>query len=183
MRLPLAALAGTYLAVQAQPALADRASNFTATLIGASADTLGVTVVHDAKGWSMKVRAKPGATEKTISVAAPATHGDYLVFVAAGRSRIAWIEVGDTNGRPKGDEPAVWIYGTATDKVVTIPFKQLFSEDELAAIPFSTAGAYWPDREKQKPTWNGGRLTLPAYVGAPVVIDAAAGSAIRKRVP
>ena len=169
----------TALALAAPPARADRPAEFSSQLVGADADTAGVTILHEAKQWTMKVREAPGKTERTIAVAAPADHGDYVIFVAPGRKQIAWVRVGDVKPLV-ATEPAVWIYGlgaTATE----IPFEHLFTPAELAGIPRSTAGSSWISA---RPTWTGGTLAIATHLkGVTVAIDAAHGTATRSPRP
>lgn len=171
--LALALLVG----LAAGPAAADRAANFSAQLAGADADTAGVVVNHDAKGWSMKVRAKPGAAQKTIKVAAPATHGDYLVLVEPGRKHIAWVLVGDVNGVPADTDPVAWIYQTSTGALAKqVTWVDLFTQADRDAVPMSTAGASWL---QDKPLWKAAKVTLPMHRGQPMIVDLSAATAKR----
>jgi hypothetical protein len=166
----------------ATPAAADRASNFSATLVGADGDKLGIVTIHDSvDGWSMKVRPAPAADSVLIPLPfIPASHGDYFVFVGPGRKRIAWIMTGSVNGVPAAGDTVVWIYKVSDGAVATTTFAQLFTDADRDAVSLSTSGASWyPLTTMVKP--KGARLTLPAAGGGSVVIDLKTGTAKRKR--
>jgi len=180
MRLVACAVALS-LATLATPAAADRAADFSASLVGADADTVGVIVKHDSSGWTMKVRPKPGADAIDVAMSAvPSKHGDFLVFVGPGRKRIAWIMTGDVNGVPAAGDTVVWMFKVADGSVTTTTFAQLFSQDDREKVGMSTAGAFWYTFQAQVKA-KGAKLSLPASGGGSVVLDLKAGSVKRKR--
>jgi hypothetical protein len=179
---PLLALATlATLATLAAPAAADRAADFSAQLIGADADTIGVNIVHDAKGWSMKVRPKPGADQVVIAAPTiPAKHGDYVVFVAPGRTRIAWVLIGDTHGVPSAEDPVVWTFTVADGSVAVTEFGDLFTTADKEHFLDSTAGTFWYSQTTNR-TIKKATLTMPTAHGKPVVVDLKAGTVTRKK--
>jgi hypothetical protein len=165
----------------ATPAAADRAANFSASLVGKDADTVGVIIKHEAAGWTMKVRPKPG--DEPVLVATPgipSTHGDFLVFVGPGRKRIAWIMTGDVNGVPAAGDTVVWMYKVDDGSVVTTTFAQLFTEADRDKVAQTSAGAYWYTFQSQVKA-KGYKLTMPATGGGSVVVDLKAGTVKRRR--
>ena len=167
----------------ATPAAADRAANFSAQLIGKDADTVGVIVKHEAAGWTMKVRPKPGADAVEIATPGiPSTHGDFLVFVGPGRKRIAWVMTGDVNGVPAAGDIVVWMYKVDDGSVTTTTFAQLFTQDDRDKVGMSTAGAFWyPFDGKVAIKARSYKLTMPASGGGTVVVDLKTGTVKRKR--
>jgi hypothetical protein len=151
------------------PASADRNANFSATLVGAAADTAGVTLVHGKSTWSMKLG------KRTIATSEPSQHGDYFVVVAPGRTWIAWVRFGDIKEMPVTTDVAIRFYRDS--HVRTVRFGQLFSKDELKDIEQSTGGWRWVINE---PVVVKDLVTLPTTTNVPVVIDASAGTATRK---
>lgn len=100
-----------FLAVLASPAAADdETSEHTMQLLGATADTVGVMANYDeANGWSLTVRAKPGADPVTFKPALPTIHAHYIAYVTPGRGSIAIVEV--SAGRaPTAKDTIAWVY-------------------------------------------------------------------------
>ncbi len=151
------------------PAFADRSSNFSAALIGAADDTLGITLVHGKSTWSMKIG------ERSVATTEPSRHGDYYVVVAPKRKWIAWVRYGDIEQMPVTSDVAIRFYSDS--KVRAVRFGELFSKDELAAIERSTGGWRWVTNA---PIIVKGLVTLPNDTKVPVVVDASAGTATRK---
>lgn len=171
-------LAALLVLALATPAAADRAANFSSSLVGADADTAGVITRHDAHGWSMEVRVKPGADAITIAAPTiPATHGDYIVFVAPGRGQIAWVLSGDVEGLPAADKPVVWQFDVATGAVVETTFNALYTKADRKASVKSTAGEFL---FVAAPVVDDATMTLKLKRGA-VVVDLAAGTVKRTK--
>lgn len=169
--MPRVALVAAALATLTATAAADRAANFTARVVGS--DPAHVFVNHDAKGWDVHL------DTRTLRVPqVPASHGDYLVFAAPARDRVAFVRAGDAELRTvKPGDTAVWIYAATGTLVATIAFSALFTPAELAALPYSTSGMDW---QAAAAVAKDSRLTVPAWTGAPVVVDLAARTATRK---
>ncbi len=86
----------------------DETSEHTMPLFGAAADTVGVIASYDA-GWSLTVRAKPGADPVTFKTALPDSHAHYIAYVTPGRASIAIVEV--SAGRaPTAKDTIAWVY-------------------------------------------------------------------------
>ena len=110
----------------------DEASEHTAQLMGADADTVGVSVAFaESDGWSMTVRPTPGANPITTKLALPKTHGHYLAYVAPGRRAIAFVEV--SAGRaPGAKDIAGWVYAPDGKLLRSWTFAAIVDGKELA---------------------------------------------------
>lgn len=125
----------------------DELSEHTATVVGDAKDTIGVNVQFDDKaGWSMTVRAKPGAAEKTSALALPTGHGHYNVFVTPGRRAIAFVEtvVSDRAVDPKAT--LAWVYSPDGKLTRTWSYADVLSKKELSAgSPTTSHLWFWDD--------------------------------------
>jgi hypothetical protein len=174
-------LACLAIALLARTATADdEASEHTAHLVGDPQDTLGVTVAFDAKtGWSMTVRAKPGADQRTYALALPRHHAHYLVYVAPGRRAIAFIETsaGITAARAKLDpkDTLAWVWSPDGKLVRSWRYGQVLTAKQLAN----------PQRSKSHLDWNEGfqltaaGLELPVADGSRIAILTRDASSLR----
>ena len=154
------------VALAAAPAVAaadDEGSEHTASLVGAAADTLGVTMHFAEKGgWSMDYRARPGAPLRRVPLPfLPADHAHYTVVVGPGRAPITFIMV--SRAQVTVDTPAIWVWtpGKLAGGTVTRTWKlgDLFTDAQLAKVDRSISHVWW------QPT--------PARLdGARVVVDA-----------
>lgn len=93
----------------ATPAHADfEMSEHTVQLVGATADTLGVTIEHD-EAWSMTVRPTPGADPITSKLTLPNEHAHYIAYVTPGRTSIALVAL-STGRAPTAKDTIGWVY-------------------------------------------------------------------------
>jgi hypothetical protein len=107
------AVLATVVVAGAPAAADDERSEHTAVLVGADADTLGVKLSFDkSAGWSMDVRAKPGADVVTSKLVLPTTHGHYIAYVSPGRESIAFVAL--SAGAPmNAKQTFAWVYSPA----------------------------------------------------------------------
>jgi hypothetical protein len=183
VELPMRSLGLALLAIAllARTAAADdEASEHTAHLVGDPKDTLGVTVAFaDKTGWSMTVRAKPGADQRTHALALPLHHAHYLVYVAPGRSAITFVEIsaGISATRRKLDpkDTLAWVWSPAGKLVRSWRYGQVLTAKQLAN----------PQRSKSHLDWNDGfkltaaGLELPVADGSRTAILARDASTLR----
>ncbi len=131
--------------VTAAPAVGDtEGSEHTVALIGAEADTLGVTVAwDDATGWSMTARPKPGATAVTTRLTALGTaHVHYLAYVAPGRTSVTFIE--HSAGRAPGAKDAIArVYALDGKLVRSWRFDEVVSPRDLKHTRASISHFAW----------------------------------------
>lgn len=137
------------LVLQLTPALADdEASEHTAQLAGDPADTLGVIVNFAEKtGWSMTIRPRPGANEKTVKLPIPAEHAHYLVYVAPKRAAVAIVEVstGVTTQRPKlaKSDGLAWVFAPDGSLRKRFSYGDVFTQAELDGADRSISHWNW----------------------------------------
>ena len=93
LALTLAAATAATVAAPGPARADDEGSEHTATLLGAAADTLGVSMQFDDRaGWSMDLRVRPGAPTRRIALPfLPADHAHYQVVVGPGRATITFV--------------------------------------------------------------------------------------------
>jgi hypothetical protein len=163
----------------AAPARADDCTQWSAQLIGADADTIGVTVDRDSTGaWTMAVRPKPGAdvVESTV-IDVPTDHAHVWVYVSPGRKRIVWILASSDHQRVRPGEPFVWTYDARGKRLHTGKLGAVFTQDELDRLPRSISHFSWASGDAVA---KGARLTIPTIAGGSIVIDDA-GSRVKRR--
>jgi hypothetical protein len=164
----LLVLAFTLVAISFTAARADdETSEHTAQLVGAPADTLGVTMKFDAKaGWSMDYRAKPGATEQHVALPfLPADHAHYWVVVGPGRAPITIV----MSSRETVDRatPAIWVIAANGTVAKRWTMGDLFSDQQLAGLRRSVSHVRWLG---DAPTLTGSSVGIIAD-GRAVTID------------
>lgn len=177
-RSPALALAlVTLAAAAAAPAPAsadDEGSEHTAALIGASADTLGVTLhLTDRRGWSMDYRAKPGAPQQQVALPfLPADHAHYAAVVGPGRATITFVL--SSREQVTVDTPAIWVWTPARGGTVSRSWTlgALFTADQLKGVDRSISHVWW---QKAAPRLDGARVIVDAS-GRAFAIDPARGT-------
>lgn len=137
------------LSLSAPAAADDEGSSQTARVVGRSADTLGVEVSFDrARGWVMKVRARPGGKQRTVALPALGRgHAHFHVYVSPGRARITFVEtfIGLDNHRSGVDksDPFARTWTPAGKLLQTVTYGQVFSAAELARFQRSVSHLSW----------------------------------------
>ncbi|NVB78646.1 MAG: hypothetical protein HOV81_09655 [Kofleriaceae bacterium] len=128
----------------------DERSEHTAVLVGDAGDTIGVVVKFDDKtGWTMAVRAKPGADEKTFELPMPKEHGHYLAYVTPGRKAIAFVET--TGGRTdkhlaaSAKDTIAWVWSPDGKLVRTWTYGDVLTDKEIATPRRSISHFWWTE--------------------------------------
>lgn len=108
-------------------------------LVGAAADTVGVVTSYDATdGWSLTVRAKPGADPVTFKPAVPNIHAHYIAYVTPGRGSIVIVEV--SAGRaPSAKDTLASVYLPDGRLLRNWTFGAVVDSNELADSQSSTS--------------------------------------------
>jgi len=166
---PLLAL--LLLSLAAQPAAADFCGGPTATLHGALADTLGVTVTFGkTTGWTMRIRAYPGAPEREVALPLPTDDAHYVVHVAPKRSAVAIVQV-TALAQPPAASPMAWVYTPDGQLAAQWTHGQVLTSAELAAASGSISHVSW--HSAMRPTTSGATFVAKGS-GRSVVLDTAA---------
>lgn len=127
----------------------DEASEHTAQLMGSDKDMLGVTVNFDEKaGWTMDIRAKPGADLKTVKLAQlPAHHAHYVAYVSPDRTAVTFIEtsMGVTKQRMaiSAKDPIAWTFSPDGKLLRSWQYGAVLTKAELAKGQRSTSHVSW----------------------------------------
>ena len=178
-RIVLLSLALVLVATAVPAAADDEASEHTAKLVGDTADTLGVAVKFDDQaGWSMTVRARPGAKERTVALAPLGTgHRHVTVYVAPKRARITIVEtyIGLDAKRLQlaASDPFAWTWSPDGKLLRTVTYGQAFSAAERAKFQRSISHLSW--LEGMKVTKAGLELAV-AGSSRTIVVDANTGA-------
>lgn len=175
--LACAALALLTLVLAGRPAQADdEGSEHTAGLYGAPADTAGVMMTwSDKTGWSLAVRARPGADEKTTVLPLPKIHAHYAVFVAPRRTAIAIVELSagirDTRPSLAAADGLAWVFAPDGKLLARWTYGQVLTKGELATPARSASHLRWTSDVKASPK---GLSFAIAHATRSLTLDAAA---------
>lgn len=146
----------------------DEASEHTAVLVGAAADTMGISVYFtEAAGWSMDLRTAPGQPTRTVALPfLDAGHAHYAVAVGPGREAFGFVMVSRARGVER-DTVVAWVVAPDGTVLRSLAARQLHRGAALGL----TGSVSHDDLTVGPVTLRGSRIELPLGRGREATLD------------